>query len=375
MTMISLFQILSALLLILAPFSSHGWVPSTTRTGLLRVPNSSNRNVCLQSSTHPDETAKPQFQQPQHAGKRPTKKIVVGNTGSKFAQPKFSQASRGGDLKKKTTNGNNSSLNPNHKKFNADSQIASRHVERLKMAGREGTKRYQNPNKVFLGNLNFTVTDQDLTQFLSQEFAMPSSLLLKQCKVVRDWKTQKSKGFAFAVFAEPIYATVCLEKMDKKEFRGRPLNVQPGYKAAPDPQIYIEQKRQKKLAREAAALLNVDSEEEEDERMDPMEAMMLRHLDPDLVDDDMVAEERKVVEFKVENQGQEEISDDDEFLFGSDDDDDDDSGIDGYWFDDDNDDSFTNDIDKDILSKMNRKERREAARKSKKKKASNKGFG
>ena len=323
--------------------------------------SSSSSSLSAQSSKQSD--SKHQFQQPKHSSKQ--------QSGSKFGQPRFAQA-----------NNDNSNNNPNaqkkHKKdpnkFGADSRIASRHAERLKTAGREGTKRYQDPNKVFLGNLNFTVTDQDLQQFLSDEFALPGPLLLKQCKVVRDWKTQESKGYGFAVFSEPIYATVCLEKLNGKSYRGRSLRVEPGYKAAPDPQIYIEQKRQKRLAREAAGLLD-EVEEEEEPMMDPMEALMLRKLDPDLVDEDRVLswdadDEEEGPQGLVEV----ESYDDDDELFDEFDPDDDESGIDGYWFGDEEEESDIVEFD-GTESLKNRQQRRQESRKKKKKKLSDKGFG
>ncbi|KAL7561239.1 hypothetical protein ACA910_004160 [Epithemia clementina (nom. ined.)] len=302
--------------------------------------------------------------------------------GSKFAQPAFSSLSslrkpRAKNSLETKTNSNPVNLRNNTKSnqkmvFGGDSTIASRHKERLKNAGREGTKRYQNPNKVFLGNLNFNITSKDLEDWLSEQLGVPAPLLLKQCKVVQDWQTQISKGYGFAVFSEPIYATVCLEKCHGMMVAGRTLTVSPGFKKMPDPAIYLEKKRQKAKDREEAAIqagimdASSSSPPVKSEGMDPMDARMLRKLDPDLVVD---ANDEVTL---TENQAYVEVEDDDDDCEEEELLDDDDDEVDGLWEDenDPNDDRNDNDA-----PRGNRQRRREASRKKKKRSMSNKGFG
>mmetsp|Transcript_17638 Transcript_17638/g.33168 ORF Transcript_17638/g.33168 Transcript_17638/m.33168 type:complete len:295 (-) Transcript_17638:71-955(-) len=222
---------------------------------------------------------------------------------SKFSQPAFSQpAFAGGKDKKPQQHQQKQHRAP--RKFGADSKIASLHAERVKTAGRVGTKRYVDPCKVFLGNLPFNITEKVLEQWLEERMGMPAPLLLQQVKVIRDWKTGKSKGYGFAIFTESIHATVCIEKCNGQQLDGRPLSVNQG-KKKDTATIMVKKKKKAPLDAEEAAIQA--GMEEASRRMDPQEALMLRQLDPDLVDDD-----------EFEN---------DEGLFDDDDDDDDTPGV------------------------------------------------
>lgn len=243
-----------------------------------------------------------------------------------------------------------------------DGAIGIKHQERIKNAGRVGTKRYVNPCKVFLGNLPFSVSEPELTEWLCNQMGMPSGLLLNQIKIIRDWKTGKSKGYGFAVFTEAIYATVCIDKCNYQDFHGRKLSVNQGRKKpdASGTEYYVQKKLKKaKDAQEEAiqaGIQEAEAEEEEVELLDPEEFSILRRLDPDLVDgyanDDNV----------------------DGLLFGEegDDDDDDDDGVDGIWLGDDK--EFAEDGGDEGDQNMNRKQRREAARGKKRRKLPHKGF-
>ena len=172
---------------------------------------------------------------------------------------------------------------------------------------------------------------------------VPAPLLLRQVKVIRDWKTSKSKGYGFAIFTEAIHGTVCIEKCNGKYMAGRALSVNQGKKKETT-QVFVKKKKKPAVDAEEAA---IQAGMDEASRMDPQEALMLRQLDPDLVDDSF---------------------DDDDDLFGDADLDDD--GVDGFYFEDDEEDFM-----EEEEGPMNRQKRREAARQKKRRKPSNKGFG
>ena len=123
---------------------------------------------------------------------------LMAEKKKKFAQPAFRQPAH--------------QTSERIERYGADSQIASMHERRIRTAGRVGTKRFVNPCKVFVGNMPFDIDAETLQTWLSDQMGQPPAVLLTECKVIRDWKTGKSKGFGFAVFTEPIYATVCIDK-------------------------------------------------------------------------------------------------------------------------------------------------------------------
>ena len=281
-----------------------------------------------------------------------------------FSQPAFSQPAFAGGKDKQNNQQQQRKEHRAPRKFGADSKIASLHTERIKTAGRVGTKRYVDPCKLFLGNLPFNITEKVLERWLEERMGMPAPLLLQQVKVIRDWKTGKTKGYGFAIFTESIHATVCIEKCNGQKLDGRPLSVNQG-KKKDTTTVMVKKKKKAPMDAEEAAI-QAGMEEASRRRMDPQEALMLRQLDPDLVDDD-----------EFEN---------DEGLFDGDDDDDDDDddgdeGVDGFFFRDedeelmkaDGDDDVEN--DDDVEAPMNRQKRREMARQKKRRKPTNKGFG
>ena len=188
----------------------------------------------------------------------------------------------------------------------------------------------------------FNVTASELEQWISNQMGITAPLLLRQVKIIEDWKTSKSKGYGFAVFTEAIQATVAIDKCNGQLLGGRRLSVNQGKKKETT-QIYVKKKKKPAADADEAA---IQSGLEEVSRMDPQEALMLRQLDPDLVD---------------------ESFDNDDDLFENDDDMDEDD-IDGVYFSED-------DLEEDEETFMNRQKRRELARQKKKRKPSNRGFG
>lgn len=109
----------------------------------------------------------------------------------------------------------------------SDSSIGSIHLQRTKTSARMGTTRFD-ACKVFLGNLCFQETEETVKGWICAQLGIPRDILLNAVKLVRDWRTGRSKGYAFVEFADPIYATLCIDKCDNKDFHGRMVSVAQG---------------------------------------------------------------------------------------------------------------------------------------------------
>lgn len=73
-------------------------------------------------------------------------------------------------------------------------------------------------NKIYVGNLNYTSSDQDIRQCFS-EFGEISEIVVPQ-----DRETGRPRGFAFVTFATDEEAQKALS-MDGKDFMGRMIKV------------------------------------------------------------------------------------------------------------------------------------------------------
>lgn len=73
-------------------------------------------------------------------------------------------------------------------------------------------------NKLFIGNLSFTVTEADL------ESSFTSYGELEEVKVVQDRETGRSRGFGFVTFTTEEAASAALAQ-DGKDLNGRDLRV------------------------------------------------------------------------------------------------------------------------------------------------------
>jgi cold-inducible RNA-binding protein len=76
-----------------------------------------------------------------------------------------------------------------------------------------------NPNRLFVGNLSYQTTQDDLQQYFSQAGVVTSVNLMM------DKVTGKSRGFAFVEFATGEEANKAVEQFHNKEFQGRALTV------------------------------------------------------------------------------------------------------------------------------------------------------
>jgi RNA recognition motif-containing protein len=74
-------------------------------------------------------------------------------------------------------------------------------------------------SKLYVGNLSFDTTDQELEQSFSQHGEIVSSI------VVRDRDTDRSRGFGFVEFSQEADAQKAKEAMNGKELGGRALKV------------------------------------------------------------------------------------------------------------------------------------------------------
>ncbi|KAG7346593.1 RNA recognition motif containing protein [Nitzschia inconspicua] len=244
---------------------------------------------------------------------------------------------------------NNSSSAP---KYGADSKLMSIHKERIKTAGRKGTKRFVDPCKVFVGNLPFDVDSEHLANFILDTMGQ-TRMNLHACKVITDWKTGKSKGYGFVEFTDPIFATVCMDVCHGKTLNGRPVTVSQGKKKDQDQQLYIKKKRTDPESEEEKAISAALDEAESDDDNEEYEA------------EDLDVDEDGIAVFGDNNDEDLEL---DAVLFGLAGDDDDDDGVDGIFLE-------RKPIYEEMDPNLNREQRREAAKRLKRKKLPHKGFG
>ncbi len=75
------------------------------------------------------------------------------------------------------------------------------------------------PKKLYVGNLPFSVTNQDLMDMFAECGTVESADLI----IDRD--TQRSKGFGFVEMANDNEAQAAIEKFDGQDYNGRSLKV------------------------------------------------------------------------------------------------------------------------------------------------------
>ena len=74
-------------------------------------------------------------------------------------------------------------------------------------------------SKLYVGNLSFETTDQDLEVLFSDSGSVQSVNLIK------DTYTGKTKGFGFVEMKNQQEAAKAIESLDNREFKGRNLKV------------------------------------------------------------------------------------------------------------------------------------------------------
>jgi RNA recognition motif-containing protein len=84
-------------------------------------------------------------------------------------------------------------------------------------------------NKVFVGNLSFDVTREELIE------AFSSAGRVVDAKVPTDRETGRPRGFAFVEFESDEGARRCIEQMNGRDLKGRPLRVNEAENRPPRP--------------------------------------------------------------------------------------------------------------------------------------------
>jgi RNA recognition motif-containing protein len=82
-------------------------------------------------------------------------------------------------------------------------------------------------NKLFVGSLAFSATDDDLAQFFAAAGQVVSA------KVIIDHDTNRSKGFGFVEMSTDEEAQTAIQTLDGKELAGRAVNVSEAKPRAP----------------------------------------------------------------------------------------------------------------------------------------------
>lgn len=161
----------------------------------------------------------------------------------------------------------NASANKNERtrsfKTSSGSSLLDLHNERLKTAGRRGTKKFVDPNKLFIGNLAFDATENDVAQLFAAYWRIPVESVrekVESIKIIRDWKTGQSKGYGFLMFYNAMDATSVMMNMkgDKFKIKGRPIRFDQGKKKGVDE----DEREKKKEKKKRQKLMMKDLDEE-----------------------------------------------------------------------------------------------------------------
>jgi RNA recognition motif-containing protein len=84
-------------------------------------------------------------------------------------------------------------------------------------------------NKVFVGNLSFDVTREELIE------AFSAAGRVVDAKVPTDRETGRPRGFAFVEFESEDGARKCIEQLNGRDLKGRPLRVNEAENRPPRP--------------------------------------------------------------------------------------------------------------------------------------------
>ncbi len=74
-------------------------------------------------------------------------------------------------------------------------------------------------NKLFIGNLDFTVTSDDLKALFAQVGTVQDAV------VIMDKMTGRSRGFGFVTMGSDDEAKAAIEKFNQYDLKGRKINV------------------------------------------------------------------------------------------------------------------------------------------------------
>lgn len=303
---------------------------------------------------------------------------------SLYAQPSVSRKEHSSAQPQQDTQRQRPQRFRQQRSFQSDSKIMTVHMERVQTAGRVGSKYFVDPCKLFVGNLDYTLTEQDVVKFLNEHIGghLPPAIWLHHATVVREWKTGQSKGYAFVQTTEPHFATTAILYAHGKELLGRSITVKQGKRKDATPPVYVVKKNKPAQNEEEAAILDglQQAQEEEEPHMDPEQIAVLRQLDPDLLPNYVLRQDK--LETEKEMQKKRSVTEDDSVgddteMFGdefADEDLDDELDLsdEEFEYEEVQDDNEAVDAS---ASAMNRAQRRKAARENRKKKRQSKGFG
>ena len=82
-------------------------------------------------------------------------------------------------------------------------------------------------NKLYVGNLPYSITEEELTQMFSQCGTVES------VRLITDRDTGRSKGFGFVEMSSNEEAEKAISQLGGKEINGRPLTVNESRPQAP----------------------------------------------------------------------------------------------------------------------------------------------
>jgi RNA recognition motif-containing protein len=82
--------------------------------------------------------------------------------------------------------------------------------------------------KLYIGNLEYGVTDADLKKFMEEKGINP-----KEVKIITDKYSGRSKGFGFAEFDTDEQAQAAIDALNEQELNGRKLTVNKARKMQP----------------------------------------------------------------------------------------------------------------------------------------------
>lgn len=80
---------------------------------------------------------------------------------------------------------------------------------------------------IYVGNLNYSTTEEDLSELFSQYGEVVS------VKLIMDRETNRPRGFGFVDMADDDAATAAVSMLNDKDFKGRNLRVNEARERSP----------------------------------------------------------------------------------------------------------------------------------------------
>lgn len=319
---------------------------------------------------------------------------------------------------------------------NKSSQLIEVNNARIASAGRPGTKTFIDPNKLFIGNLPYDATEQDVQELFALHWGVPFHQVderIESIKIIRDWKTGKSKGYGFLQFYEPMVATSTMLSVNQAKnksddsnkrgggwkIKGRTIRLDQGQRNRDDEEEEIQRKKKEKkdkrnnnkiLDEEGLVIRDALLEGAEGQRMGGEQGVIVvdeEKEEEEMSEDDMITFIEKgglrgVMPLTMETAGflgieglyeDEDVDDyysqyygnngyNDEDWSGLDDDEDDDEDLENFVYDGDFEAEYSpteyeslSEEEEVETKQMNREQRRAAEKRRKKRKLPFKGFG